>query len=160
MREMTDEEIGYVLNHAKWGTICTVTPENRPYAVEATPYRDGGDICFMINPGGGTRRNLCQNPHVLVKMTLASRNLSWWAGVSCMGTARFDDDPDAILRGFQRLGRVMGADYTAAGEKHSRSPDTSPLLRVTTETRTGRCSAAPGEPLTVHIDSAKQRSST
>lgn len=159
MRAMTDREIQAVLELARWGTICTVSPDHTPYAIEATPYWDGGDICFMINPRGLTRRNLDQNPNVLVKMTLASRNLSWWAGVSCMGTGRFDKDPDAILRGFQLLGAVMGADYTAAGEKHYRTPETSPLLRVKTETRTGRCSAAPGELLTAHIDSAKERSS-
>lgn len=46
-------------------------PDHTPYAIQVTPYWDGGDIWFMINPRGLTRRNLEQNPNVLVKLTLA-----------------------------------------------------------------------------------------
>lgn len=147
MRAMTDTEIQAVLDQARWGTICTVSPDHTPYAVEATPYWDGGDICFMINPRGLTRRNLEQNPNVLVKLTLTGPNLDWWAGVSCMGTGRFDHSPREILKGFGLLGKVMNTDYSRAGQKFAKTPDRSPLLRITIHGRTGRCSAKPGRPL-------------
>ena len=156
MREMTPDEIAYVLAHGKWATICTVTPENTPYAIEATPYHEAGDICFMINPRGSTWCNLQTNPNVLVKTTLTSRSLSWWAGVSCLGIGRFDPDPEAIIRGFQRLGTVMGTDYTEAGRKHSRNPERSPLLRIAVGQSTGRCSAGSGEPLTGRAETIQE----
>jgi len=152
MREMTAEEILHVMNRAKWGTICTVSPENTPYAIEATPYRDSGDICFMINPRGETSRNLRHNPNVLIKLTLANRDLSFWAGVSCTGTAAFDSDVEAIVRGFRLLGKVVGVDFASVGERHVRNPARSPLLRVSIRKRTGRCSAMPGETLLAFRD--------
>jgi nitroimidazol reductase NimA-like FMN-containing flavoprotein (pyridoxamine 5'-phosphate oxidase superfamily) len=150
MREMTPEEIRFVLARARWASICTVSPDQKPYAVEATPYREAGDICFMINPRGRTGYHLKHNPSVLLKVTLTNRGLSWWAGVSCFGRGRFDADPDAIRRGFERLGRIMGADYAAAGDKHAARPGRSPLLRVTVAQTTGRCSARSGDPLAVN----------
>jgi nitroimidazol reductase NimA-like FMN-containing flavoprotein (pyridoxamine 5'-phosphate oxidase superfamily) len=143
MREMTATEMENVLASANWATICTVSPDGTPYAIEATPFRDGGDICFMINPRGGVHRNLAKNPAVLLKFTRAGRDLSGWAGVSCMGTGRFDGNPEAIRRGFDTLGRIMKADYAEAARKHSRDPERSPLLRVSVRETTGRCSGTP-----------------
>ncbi|MDO4767211.1 MAG: pyridoxamine 5'-phosphate oxidase family protein [Pseudomonadota bacterium] len=146
MRPMTDEEIATLVRRSKWATICSASSEGVPYAVEATPYSDGGDVCFMINPRGGTWKNLCSNPKVLLKYTLTNSRLTWWAGVSAFGTGRFDPDPEAISRGFLLLGEVMGEDYSGAASRPSR-PGFSPLLRVTVEQWTGRCSAAPDTPL-------------
>jgi len=36
MRKMTQEEINQALKQGKWATICSVTPEKSPYAIEAT----------------------------------------------------------------------------------------------------------------------------
>lgn len=58
MREMTDAEMRALVARARWATICTASPDGEPYAVEATPYREGDEVCFMINPRGGTWRNL------------------------------------------------------------------------------------------------------
>lgn len=144
---MTSEEINLVLKQVKWATICTVSPENRPYAIEATPYLEGGDICFMINPRGKTWKNLQINPGVLIKATLADSFLAWWAGVSFAGTGHFDSDREAIQRGFQLLGKVIGSDYSAAGRKHAENAERSPLLRVRIREKTGRCSLAKNESL-------------
>ena len=141
MRVMTSEEMRTVVEKCNWATICTVDPAGRPYAVEATPYTDGGDTCVMITPRGGTWRGLEHAPHVLLKYTLTSRDLRWWAGVSGHGTGRFDPDPEAIRRGFELLGKVMGADYSRAGEHHAARAGRSPLLRVIVREYTGRCSA-------------------
>ena len=144
---MTFGEMEEVVRRCNWATICTVSPEGRPYAVEATPYLDGEDTCFMIHPRGGTWRNLQARPHVLLKYTLASRSLNWWAGVSAHGVGRFDPDADAIRRGFDLLGAVIGADYRRAGHHHAVQVDRSPLLRVRVLELTGRCSADPNTPL-------------
>lgn len=169
MREMTDAEMRAMVARARWATICTASPDGEPYAVEATPYREGDEVCFMINPRGGTWRNLYPmgadaghgpgldatagagshsgGGRVLLKFTLTNRALTWWAGVSCYGTGWFDTDPQAIRRGFRLLGEVMGSDYSGAGERFAAAPDRSPLLRVRVERMTGRCSAAEGDAL-------------
>lgn len=166
MREMTDAEMHTLVARARWATICTASPDGEPYAVEATPYREGDEVCFMINPRGGTWRNLYSMGHdagreaeqygvrdhsgggrVLLKFTLTNRALTWWAGVSCHGTGRFDTDPEAIRRGFRLLGEVMASDYSGAGERFAATPDNSPLLRVRVERMTGRCSVTESETL-------------
>ncbi len=155
MRAMTPDEIQAVIGSTKWATICTVSPEGMPYAIEATPFSYHSHLCFMVNPRGSTWRNLQSNPNVLLKFTRAADNLSWWAGVSCFGTGCFDSDPEAIRSGFVLLGGIMQADYAAAGERFSLNPKRSPMLRVTVAAATGRCSAQHGQPLILE-PSAKQ----
>ena len=141
MRVMTTQEMQIVVQKCKWATICTVDPQGRPYAVEATPYLDGQDTCFLINPRGGTWRSLQHSDYVLLKYTLTSRDLHWWAGVSGHGLGRFDPDPVAIKRGFDLLGAVMQADYSKAGDYHAGRTGRSPLLRISVREYTGRYSA-------------------
>ena len=112
MRKMTDEEIQRVIAAAKWATICTVGQGGRPYAIEATPfYADTNETaCFMINPRGGTWKNLQNSGEVLLKYTMASPDLSDWIGVSCSGRGSFVHEPEAIRAGWKLLGAVMGDD--------------------------------------------------
>jgi len=147
MRRMTSKEIDLVLKQVKWATICTISPENLPYAIEATPYLENSDICFMVNPRGQTWKNLQINPSILIKATLADSFLAWWAGVSFAGAGHFDSNREAIQRGFQLLGKVTGSDYSAAGRKHAENAERSPLLRVSIREKTGRCSLAKNESL-------------
>jgi len=151
MRALTPEEIAQVIERVRWAVICTVCPDSSPYAIEATPYLDNGSMCCMINPRGTTWRNLQENQHVLVKLTLSSPCLSSWAGVSCVGTGIFDSDPQSIREGFTALGSVLGVDYSAAGEKYARTPERSPLLRMTFTGSSGRCSNMPGQPIDFRV---------
>ena len=75
MRVMTPEEMEKVIGRCNWATICTVDKDGMPYAVEATPFRMDGYHCFMINPRGGTWKNLRHNDNVLLKYTLADATL-------------------------------------------------------------------------------------
>lgn len=145
MRIMSDEEMRQVMRLCRWATICSVDPEGAPYAIEATPFHDGEDVCFMINPRGGTWRNVQANPRVLLKFTLASPGLLWWAGVSCHGRGGFDTDPANIRQGWALLGEVMKQDYSRFAERFCANPERSPLFRVEVRAITGRCSAAVGE---------------
>jgi len=145
MRTMNDEEMRQAVGLCRWATICSVDSDCAPYAIEATPFHDGSDICFMINPRGGTWRNVQQNPRVLLKFTLASPGLLWWAGVSCHGQGAFDADPAAIRRGWDLLGAVMKQDYSRFADRFCAHPERSPLFRVKVLSLTGRCSAAVGE---------------
>ncbi len=147
MRVMKNEEMHQLINLCRWATICSVDPDCTPYAIEATPFHDGGDICFMINPRGRTWKNIQSNPKILLKFTMASPQLSWWAGVSCHGKGMFDTDPENIRRGWELLGQVMNQDYTRFAEKFSSRPARSTLFRVKIMSVTGRCSAPVGEPL-------------
>ena len=138
---MSPEEMQGVINACKWATICTVSEDGSPYAIEATPFYMDGCHCFMINPRGGTWKNLNHNARVLLKYTRAAGDLSSWAGVSCLGTGEFIIDEDALREGWRLLGEVMGADYSNAADTFARCKDRSPLFRVRVEAFTGRCSA-------------------
>ena len=147
MRAMTAEETGAVISRCKWATICTVSEDGEPYAIEATPFVMDGRHCFMINPRGGTWKNLRRNNRVLLKYTLASPALDFWAGVSCRGAGEFVLDGAALREGWRLLGEVMGADYSEAARRFERCTDRTPLFCVTVEETTGRCSAPKDAPL-------------
>ena len=144
---MTPGEMRLVISRCNWATICSVGEDSSPYAIEATPFFMGSAHCFMINPRGGTWKNLRGNPQVLLKYTLATGDLSVWAGVSCRGAGEFVQDENALREGWGLLGKVLGADYSQAAEKFAHCTDRSPLFRVPAPTMTGRCSAAKNEAL-------------
>jgi hypothetical protein len=137
---MIPDDMRELVRLCNWATICAVTPDGEPYAIEATPFFLGEDVCFMINPRGGIRRCMLHCSRVRLKFTWAAPDLSGWAGVSCFGQGGFDPDPEARLRGWAELGRVMGADYSRAANSLNK-PDRSPLFRVRVQEMTGRCSS-------------------
>ncbi len=141
MRKMTQEEINQALKQGKWATICSVTPEKSPYAIEATYFLCEEKIGFMINPKGTTAANVSVNPNVLMKITFTNKNLSIWAGISCFGTGSFVKDKEEILQGWKNLGDIMQTDYSKVAEKFCINPDRSPFFRVKIDSMTGRCSA-------------------
>jgi nitroimidazol reductase NimA-like FMN-containing flavoprotein (pyridoxamine 5'-phosphate oxidase superfamily) len=140
MRKMTEEEIWDLVTASNWATICTTTPEGRPYAVEATHFVTGRSLGFMINPRGRTMSNIEARPDVLLKITRAADDLSSWAGVSLFGTARRVTEPDAIAEGWRLLEAVTGADYSKAAAKFSDAGEASPYLLCEITEWTGRCS--------------------
>jgi hypothetical protein len=142
---MTAEEIIMVTQKAMWATIITVRADGVPYAIEATPFDTGIETCFMINPNGGTSKNLKSSSHVLLKYTWATDNLKDWMGVSCLGSGRFIQDPAEIRKGWELLGKVMGHDFSSAADKFCKNPERSPMMGVKVHSRTGRCSARNGE---------------
>jgi nitroimidazol reductase NimA-like FMN-containing flavoprotein (pyridoxamine 5'-phosphate oxidase superfamily) len=139
MRKMTEAEIHHVVQNSNWATICTVSPEGRPYAVEATYFRDGESFGFMINPRGRTMQNLRLNPNLLLKITQASDDLSTWTGVSLFGTGHNISDHFEIRKGWTLLGKVMKTDYSKIAEKLISHERQSPYLRCTISHSTGRC---------------------
>lgn len=145
MRNMTVSEMEKAVRSCMWASICTVTPEGKPYAIEATPFFDGDRICFMINTRGITAHNIQSNPNVLLKFTQTSLDLSSWLGVSCFGQGLFIREKDDICRGWKLLGLVMKTDYSKAAEKFSANPERSPLFCVKVEKMTGRSSAKAGK---------------
>lgn len=147
MRVMTPEEMETAIQRCNWATICTADPEGTPYAIEATPFRMDACHCFMINPRGGTWKNLRSNPRVLLKYTLTNKDLSLWAGISCHGKGEFLMNEEALLQGWRLLAEVMGTDYSQAAATFCRCTDRSPLFRVRVESMTGRCSAGKDMPL-------------
>ena len=145
MRPMLPDEMEYLVRQAEWATICVTEADGTPYAIEATPFRLEEDICFMINPRGGVHRCVRSNPRTLIKFTMAEPGLARWAGVSCVGFGRFDPDPEARVRGWSELGRIMNVDYSKAAATLCK-PTRSPLFRVRVDSMTGRCSATQGQP--------------
>lgn len=147
MRKMTEQEMRMLIKACSWASICTCSALGEPYAIEATPFHMDSLTGFMINPRGGTWRNMQHNDSVLLKYTLAAPSLRGWAGVSCVGKGRFVDDPDEIREGWRLLGLVMKQDYSQAAERFSKKPSHSPFFAVTVQSMTGRCSAAQDEEL-------------
>ncbi len=139
MRKMTEVEINDLVQNSNWATICTVSPEGLPYAVEATYFMDGDCIGFMINPRGRTMQNLKQNPNLLLKITQASGDLSKWAGISLFGTGQNITDPIEIQKGWELLSEVMNTDYSKISEKFIGTGKLSPYLRCKISQNTGRC---------------------
>lgn len=141
MRKMTEQEIQETVARSNWATICTVTPDGKPYAIEATYFIDGEHLGFMINPRGQTMRNLATHAELLLKITLTNADLSVWTGVSLFGTGEQVVDKDHIRQGWAALGAVMNADYSEVAQKFTQSDRPSPYLRCRITHRTGRCSA-------------------
>ncbi|MDR0355632.1 MAG: hypothetical protein LBJ64_07830 [Deltaproteobacteria bacterium] len=147
MRAMTQEEITSVTRKALWATIITVRADGVPYAIEGTPFETETETCFMINPNGGTSKNLKTSPHVLLKYTFVSEGLRNWMGISCLGSGRFVHDGEQIRQGWFLLGQAMGQDFSRQAENYAKYPERSPMMAVKVVSRTGRCSALPGESL-------------
>ena len=145
MRAMTEEEIDKLAAGSKWATIITIRPDGSPHAIEATPFMMDGDVGFMINPAGATRKNTDADPRVLLKYTLAENGLKTWAGASIRGEGSFEKDPARIARGWRLLGELLGEDYSEASKKFVKTPGRSPLFVVKVTEKTGRCSARAGE---------------
>ncbi|MDR1051667.1 MAG: hypothetical protein LBP95_11475 [Deltaproteobacteria bacterium] len=161
MRAMTHEEMVMVTRRAKWATIITVRPDGVPYAIEGTPFETETEICFMINPNGGTSKNLKGSTHVLLKYTFASDDLEHWMGVSCLGSGRFVRDKKEIVEGWRLLGDVIGVDYSEQGRRFGAAPERSPMMAVKVISRTGRCSSRPGESLPpIYPDANKKSAGT
>jgi nitroimidazol reductase NimA-like FMN-containing flavoprotein (pyridoxamine 5'-phosphate oxidase superfamily) len=140
MRKMTHQEIWDLVNSSKWATICTISPEGRPYAIEATHFVIDQSLGFMINPRGQTMRNIEGRPDVLLKIARAADDLSSWAGVSLFGAARCVVEPEAIAEGWRLLEAVTGEDYSKAAEKFISAGRASPYLLCKITKCTGRCS--------------------
>ena len=147
MRQMDEEEIETLVTKAGWATICTVDGQGAPYAVEATYFRDGDALGFMINPRGTTATHVKARPDVLLKLTASDAAMHHWAGVSLFGKGEMVTDMEAMARGWDTLGAAMDTDYSSARDRFSKTPERSPLLKITVEKRTGRCSARRGEQL-------------
>jgi hypothetical protein len=81
MRAMTESEIDKLVLESKWATIITVSPDGSPYAIEATPFELDGDVCFMINPNGTTKKNVDHSERVLLKYTMTDKELRGWAKI-------------------------------------------------------------------------------
>jgi len=147
MRKMTEQEMLDVIALSNWANICTVGADNRPYAIEATPFPFDGHVAFMINPRGTTYKNLKTNNNVLLKYTYSELDLSAWAGVSCYGVGEFINDPELIHRGWMEFGEMLDWDVEKAADRFSKNPERSPMFLVKITEMTGRCKAKVGEPL-------------
>lgn len=141
MRTMTQQECLSFIYGCLWASIITYGPDSGLYAIEATPFFMDAAVCFMINPRGGTWKNLRHSPSILLKFTKEADELAQWAGVSLFGTGTFVENGEKIGTGFHRLGERIGCDYRRAADTYEKVPHRSPLLVVQAQRLTGRCSA-------------------
>jgi len=68
MRKITDQEAKLLLKDFCWGTLCSVTLNGNPYAIEFSYFTDSNRIYAIINPRGQTAKNIKQNPNICFKI--------------------------------------------------------------------------------------------
>ncbi|HIC84935.1 MAG TPA: pyridoxamine 5'-phosphate oxidase family protein, partial [Desulfobacterales bacterium] len=103
MRMMTQKEIkDFIYNHT-WATLCTVSVEGKPYAIEFSYFIMNSWICGLIKPKGTTATNIAHNPNVCLKMCRTDDSCREFTAVSCFGKAEFVDDPEGVLKGWDLL---------------------------------------------------------
>lgn len=139
MRKMTEPEMRALVASCNWATICTVSPEQKPYAIEATPFPLDNYVAFMINPRGTTCANIQANTNVLLKYNITEPDLAKWAAVSCYGKAKLIADRELLNRGIEQLAQLISPEMAAMAKKFCDRPKPAPLLLVTVTEMTGRC---------------------
>lgn len=138
---MTPDEIQRLLNEVTWGTVCSVTPEGEPYAVEFTYFEDGGDFCGIINPSGTIAACVRHQPKVCLKVCESSRLSTGYRGASLFGMAALVEtkEPEEMVRLWKVLEMRMKKPgcFAAASEKYSKVGNLLPVLRINVDRRSG-----------------------
>jgi len=141
MRRMADDEIQRLLDEVTWGTLCSVTPEGEPYAIEFTYFEDGGDFCGIINPSGIIAACIRHQTSVCLKVCESSRLSTGYRGASLFGAAALVEtkEPEEMARIWQVLETRMKKPgiFAIAAEKYSQPGNLLPILRIQVERRSG-----------------------
>lgn len=141
MRKMLNGEIQRLLDEVTWGTLCSVTPEGDPYAIEFTCFEDEEEICGLIHPEGRIAACIRHQPKVCLKVCESSRLSTGYRGASFFGTAALvePESPEEMQRIWAVLEARMkkpGA-FAAAAEKYSKPGNFLPVLRIKVNRRSG-----------------------
>ncbi len=140
MRKMTQKEIKDFVDNHTWATLCTVSAEGNPYAIEFSYFMLDGCICGLIKPKGTTAAHIAHNPKVCLKMCKTDDSNREFTAASCFGRAEFVDDPEGVLKGWDLLEKRLKlpeGTYGIYKEKFMKKKNKYPLFRVKIENMTG-----------------------
>jgi len=140
MRKMTQKEISDFTDNHTWATLCTVSAEGNPYAIEFNYFLLGGYICGLIKPNGTTARNIAANQKVCLKMCRTDESCREFTAISAFGKGEFVHDEEGIIKGWdlleERLKLPKGT-YAKFKEKFMKKKNKYPMFKVKPEKMTG-----------------------
>jgi nitroimidazol reductase NimA-like FMN-containing flavoprotein (pyridoxamine 5'-phosphate oxidase superfamily) len=137
---MKVSDIKSFINSHTWATLCTVSAEGSPYAIEFNYFLLDGYICGLIKPSGITAKNIDSNHSVCLKMCKTDESCREFTAVSCFGKGEFVDGPEGVLKGWdlleERLKLPKGT-YAKFKEKFIKKKNKYPMFRMKPEKMTG-----------------------
>jgi len=137
---MKVSEIKEFIQGHTWATLCTVSEEGTPYAIEFSYFLLDGNICGLIKTSGITARNIANAPNVCLKMCRTDDSCREFTAVSVFGRGEFVHDEEAVLKGWdlleQRL-RLPSGTYSKFKERFMNKKKKYPIFRVKPEKMTG-----------------------
>lgn len=140
MRKMNKKEIKDFINTHTWATLCTVSAEGSPYAIEFNYFLLNGYICGLIKPNGTTAKNIAANPDVCLKMCRTDDSSREFTAASVFGKGEFVHDEEGVIKGWdlleERLKLPQGT-YEKYKEKFIKKKNKYPMFRMKPERMTG-----------------------
>ncbi len=141
MRKMNDAEIRKLMEDMGWATLCLVSPESRPYAIEFSYFLDEEDIFGLVHPFGTAAKCLAKNPHVCIKICDSDPFCSSYRAASLRGPGSFEilSEPEEIIRAWTSLERQLRypGKYERIMNRYLEKRRSLHLLHVTVLERTG-----------------------
>ena len=142
MRKTNEQEAKDLLKEFSWGTLCSVTPEGNPYAIEFSYFTENDKIYAIINPRGQTSKNIKVNKNICFKICDTDKNNKKYRAISCFGTAKFSspNTQEKIVDAWKKLGIALGKTETGfkgVWNRFSPSEKPLPLLEITIENISG-----------------------
>ncbi|MCX8069384.1 MAG: pyridoxamine 5'-phosphate oxidase family protein [Thermodesulfovibrionales bacterium] len=140
MKKMKASEIREFLKTHTWATLCTVSAEGSPYAIEFSYFLLDGYICGLIKSTGTTARNIATNPNVCLKVCRSDDACKQFTAVSLFGKAEFVHDTEAVLKGWDLLERrlkLQPGTYAKFKERFIKKKNKYPMFRMKPEKMTG-----------------------
>lgn len=143
MRKIKESEAYDLLKQFHWGTLCTITPDYNPYAIEYSYFLDEEQtICGIVNPKGQTSKNIAFNPEVCFKVCDTDKINRQYRAISCFGKAYYDSPStqEGIVNAWKQLARSLSRpeDHFKGAYKRFQLPNRPlPLLKIKVERITG-----------------------
>ena len=140
MRKMKLSEIKKFIHNHTWATLCTVTAEGTPYAIEFNYFLLDGYICGLIKPNGTTAKNIAENPNVCLKMCRTDESCRNFTAVSAFGKGEFVRNDEGVLKGWDLLEerlKLPEGTYLKFKEKFMKKKNKYPLFRMKPTKMTG-----------------------
>ncbi len=142
MRKMTESESIKLRKEYCWGTLCTVSKDNFPYAIEFSYFVKNEKIYAIINPRGETAQNLANNANVCFKICDTDKKNMKYRSISCFGTAKYapPETQEDIIQAWKDLAVALGRKETGfkfAWERFTPAGKQLPLLEKSINKITG-----------------------
>ncbi len=156
MRKTAQKEIKDFINNHTWATLCTVSAEGNPYAIEFNYFLLDGYICGLIKPNGTTAKNIAVNQNICLKMCRTDESsreftplesgvkapsfLTGFTAASVFGKGEFVHDEDGVIKGWDLLEdrlKLPKGTYEKFKEKFIKKKNKYPMFRMKPEKMTG-----------------------